>query len=838
MGRYFSTISIKTMLIGVIGVICAFLAVFSTQALWSSYGRHEAASRVTTLTALDHFLFSALSRSRYERGNTPTALTMTSDKNQGVIADVMKQRAGADAAFAGIEQVVGAIDIPSVKAAYGRLKSDFDQVRQLRGTADADLKLPLESRDKTLPERVLAIGGKLLQTLEQASKVTENEIRLLNPSMSNLISARSAAWSARAYTGGNILMLNLAAAQSRPFGPQEITSFIIGEAKADVVWGQIREIVGEPSAPAGLKAAAAKAEASYFGGSFKAQKDALAQIVTTGGKPAINMDQWRGDLNVALDSVAAVAESAIDEMQASAAAASSQSLMQLIGYAVALFAALALGVTGNWLVRSRVIAPIRALTASMTRLAEGGLSADIPDTGRSDEIGGMAAAVRVFRENGLRVQALEAREKAASAERAARAESMIAVVNDVGAVVAAAAAGDFSARLKLENADGEMQKLVGGINQINTVVDQAVTEFAEVLGGIAGGDLTRVVATAYQGRFAELKASINETVARLSETVGAIQATTGEVSVSAREIKSGADDLARRTEEQAASLEETAATTEELAASVKASASSSKVAAQASGEAMSVAEKGGTIVREAVEAMERIEQASRKIADITSVIDAIAFQTNLLALNAAVEAARAGDAGKGFAVVASEVRTLAQRSGEASKDITGLIASSTSAVAQGVSLVRAAGEALEKIVTASKQVAATVSEISAASGEQAHGIDEMSQTVAHMDGMTQQNAALAEESAASAAALANQIEQLDGLVAAFKTNRSGNTHAAPRTEPERLRQLAAAAMAGTRPAQRPAARAAPAPAPASAPRRSVTAAATATAAKHDEWEEF
>jgi methyl-accepting chemotaxis protein len=191
-------------------------------------------------------------------------------------------------------------------------------------------------------------------------------------------------------------------------------------------------------------------------------------------------------------------------------------------------------------------------------------------------------------------------------------------------------------------------------------------------------------------------------------------------------------------------------------------------------EAMGVAEKGGSIVSNAVDAMNRIEAASRKIFDITGVIDEIAFQTNLLALNAAVEAARAGDAGKGFAVVASEVRTLAQRSGDAAKDITALIHESGAEVQQGVELVRSAGEVLSRIVEASRKVASTVADISAASGEQANGIDEMSQTVAHMDEMTQQNAALAEESAASATSLSDQINRLNQLVASFQTG-SGTT---------------------------------------------------------------
>jgi methyl-accepting chemotaxis protein len=229
---------------------------------------------------------------------------------------------------------------------------------------------------------------------------------------------------------------------------------------------------------------------------------------------------------------------------------------------------------------------------------------------------------------------------------------------------------------------------------------------------------------------------------------------------------------------------------------------------------MRAAEGGGEIAGKAVSAMARIEDASKKISDITRVIDDIAFQTNLLALNAAVEAARAGDAGKGFAVVASEVRTLAQRSGEAAKDISTLISSSNAEVGEGVKLVRQAGDALTQILAASQKVASTIADISSAAAEQANGIEEMSQTVAHMDEMTQQNAALSEQSAASANALNQRITQLNDLVAAFKTGgdavagHAARTHAAPAhqiarppvnrkpaaAEPQRLQQLAAAAF--------------------------------------------
>ena len=233
---------------------------------------------------------------------------------------------------------------------------------------------------------------------------------------------------------------------------------------------------------------------------------------------------------------------------------------------------------------------------------------------------------------------------------------------EVASVVEAAQAGDFSARLPLDNKVGFVREIASGLNNVSSLVERAIGDCATVMDAVAHGDLTSTVTTEYRGLLGSLKDSINGTVTRLAETVSTIQSTATDVAQAAQEINGGANDLAQRTEQQASALEETAATTEELAASVKTSALSSRRGVDIAEEARKVAETGGGIVKQAVDAMSRIEQASQRISDISSVIDEIAFQTNLLALNAAVEAARAGEAGKGFAVVASEVRTLAQRS--------------------------------------------------------------------------------------------------------------------------------------------------------------------------------
>jgi methyl-accepting chemotaxis protein len=329
-------------------------------------------------------------------------------------------------------------------------------------------------------------------------------------------------------------------------------------------------------------------------------------------------------------------------------------------------------------------------------------------------------------------------------------------------------------------------------------VEASIAIIRDSLHHLAEGDLTHRMDQTLIGSFEELRQHVQATFERLTETMGTIQAATEAVQQAADEITAGSHDLARRTEQQATSLEETAATTEELATSVKQTAESSRRASELAEEASTVAQHGGRIAHDAVDAIGRIEKASQRIGEIVSVIDDIAFQTNLLALNAAVEAARAGEAGKGFGVVAAEVRTLAQRSGQAAKDIKALITDSREQVAGGVTLVHGAGEALQRIVEAARRVSETIAEISLATAEQANGLEEMSQTVAQLDETTQQNSAIAEESAAAANGLQQQIGALRALAATFKTGQERATPSPepPASEPARLQARVSAGFAG------------------------------------------
>ncbi|MFY2025912.1 methyl-accepting chemotaxis protein [Achromobacter xylosoxidans] len=311
---------------------------------------------------------------------------------------------------------------------------------------------------------------------------------------------------------------------------------------------------------------------------------------------------------------------------------------------------------------------------------------------------------------------------------------------------------------------------LGAFLFMNRVVLRPLRMVGESFDRIAGGDLTTRVDVQSTNEIGVLMAAIKRMQESLTRTVAIVRRGVDEINVGSREISAGNTDLSSRTEQQAASLEETAASMEELASTVKQNADNARQANQLAASASDVAERGGSAVAEVVNTMQGISASSRKISEIVSVIDGIAFQTNILALNAAVEAARAGEQGKGFAVVAGEVRSLAQRSAQAAKEIKGLIEDSVSKVGAGSQQVERAGATMQEIVASVKRVTDIMGEISAASEEQSSGIDQVNRAVSQMDEVTQQNAALVEEAAAAAGSLQEQAQRLAEAVAVFKIN--------------------------------------------------------------------
>jgi methyl-accepting chemotaxis protein len=441
------------------------------------------------------------------------------------------------------------------------------------------------------------------------------------------------------------------------------------------------------------------------------------------------------------------------------------------GLLVALMVALMLG---TMLLVSR---PLRRITATISDLVAGKDNVSIPSLNRGDEVGDIARSLDIFKAQIAQNQNLQRERSAAQAEQLAERERNEAtrqqqeeeLDRSVAKIIDAAVSGHLGDRIAAGNLSGAVGRIAEGINRLLDVTDRSLQQISAVLAGMADGDLSRRIHGDFSGVFARIQGDANSTAEKLTLIAGQLNDTARTVRDASGEISSGSQDLASRTESQAASIEETAASMHEITTTVKQNADSAQAANQLAVAARDTAEKGGSVVSQAVTAVTQIEGSAQKISDIVGLIDEIAFQTNLLALNASVEAARAGEAGKGFAVVAQEVRALAQRSANASKDIKALITESNAQVKTGAALVNQTGSSLTEIVAAIKKVSDIVAEIAAASREQATGLEQVNTAVGSMDEMTQRNGALVEETSASAQSLAMEAQRLAELVSFFKT---------------------------------------------------------------------
>ena len=349
-------------------------------------------------------------------------------------------------------------------------------------------------------------------------------------------------------------------------------------------------------------------------------------------------------------------------------------------------------------------------------------------------------------------------------------KAFLDVNNEIKMLAEAGAKGDFSKRTNANRFEFMFKGILTDLNNLVETCDVSFNDVLRVANAMAQGDLSQTITKDYPGLFGKTKDGINGTAENLKGLVGEIKEATNTINTAAKEIAAGNNDLSHRTEEQAASLEQTAASMEELTSTVQHNATNAKQANQLAVDASDIAEKGVEAVGQVVLTMDDINNSSRRIGDIISVIDDIAFQTNILALNAAVEAARAGEQGRGFAVVAIEVRDLAQRATIAAEEIKKLIDDSVKKVENGTKLATQAGKTMEEIVNSIHGVTVMISNISAASIEQTSGIEQVNQAISQMDDVTQQNAALVEQAAAAAESMEEQVQNLSGTVAQFKVD--------------------------------------------------------------------
>jgi len=467
-------------------------------------------------------------------------------------------------------------------------------------------------------------------------------------------------------------------------------------------------------------------------------KDATAMVLTQ-AKP--DFIQWLGQINQFID-----LEQAKNKIVGDETAAMADGFFWLIFAACG--GGLALGVVIAWW-SMRALGSLKEIVRIMGRIATGDVNVNIPCIERGDEVGAIARAVQVFKDNALEQKKLEA--------EAAKFQSGLD-----------AKVKEMEAAFEASRADSKAVMLGMGAG----------------LHGLAKGDLTVRVAKVGGAEHHILIGDLNTAIMSMQDTMLAIGANAAAVRSGAEEITQASDDLSRRTEQQAASLEETAAALDEITATVRKSAESAKEARDVVTAAKADAERSGDVVKETVAAMSGIEASSKQISNIIGVIDEIAFQTNLLALNAGVEAARAGDAGRGFAVVATEVRALAQRSADAAKEIKTLISASSAQVASGVTLVGETGKALGRTLEQVEQLNRLVSEIAASAQEQATGLHEVNTAVNQMDQVTQQNAAMVEQATAASHGLAGEAAELAKLVGQFQTGSTAQPHAARKAAPK------------------------------------------------------
>jgi methyl-accepting chemotaxis protein len=821
-----------------VAVIAVIVFAFAGTMTKDAYQDRQSAIAARNLAAVQGGLMKAVEMVAIERGSDNGALL--DDKVYDPKADfIAKPRQNSDAAIAVVLELARKTSHPAVDIA--RIEAMQKTLQDWRRRVDPAIGRPRAERPAdVVRDYSPAIVG-LISNMTPVLNRIDAAISHADSDVATPMTVARLAADMRTDAGARGTVMVNVIVSGKPITPETEARFAEYSGRINAFWGRITMMMDmfEPS-PA-LKDIFEKTKQGYFTATLPGLYAEIRAGSDKGGQWPFTAPEFRTRHNPALYVAGTLRDTAVSEALLVADRVIADRTQALVTQGIVTAVAALLLIGGAVFFLRRVVSPLGSMTTTMTRIAEG-QQAQIGYAERGDEIGDMAKALGIFQRNAEEKTRLEAEERSrAEAEKTRMAEQRDAeavISREIAQFCAAVGEGDFSRRIDLAGKDGVFRELSQQMNGLADTMQGVLRDLGSVLEAVAQGDLTRSAAGSYKGAFAALADAARETVARLRDFAGRLAESADTVKVASAEISSGSQDLAQRTESQAASIEETAASMHEITATVKQNADNAQAASQLAVVARDTAEKGGSVVANAVTAVTQIEDSARRIGDIVSLIDEIAFQTNLLALNASVEAARAGEAGKGFAVVAQEVRALAQRSANASKDIKALITESNAQVKTGASLVNQTGSSLTEIVTAIKKVSDIVAEIAAASREQATGLEQVNTAVGSMDEMTQRNGALVEQTSASAQNLASQGRQLSDLVGFFRTG--GERPAAV------LSAAAPAASVARPPASKPAPKPVVASKPAAAPAAAKPAAAAAPrpaatparAGDDDDWQEF
>jgi methyl-accepting chemotaxis protein len=724
--------SINAMLKTLCGALCLVIIAFLSNHLWTAWTRMQEAEEYKLKTFAASKLFVTLANMRTD-ASIARGLLAKDDIVASLPEPLVTAREQEMQAFAQAIEALKDLELPNKEATIAFMTGAYARMQDPHQQSNSAIAQPKASRPADLTKTYGTVTFDIMAQLDSVGGALKKSILFQDAAIDQLLHLHSFTWSLRINSGNALAVVtnNIITRGDIPADAKLVQANTFGKLDSlkDTIKAQLANLGSRPE----LEKAFAEVENRYFDPAFRTLQVASLDKLMAGQKLDFTRENWDSDVAIRVNTIRDLAvaliggASTIAETQYRTAAASlTVSLASLIAAIVATLAI-------TLLINLRIIRPIVIMTRSMQRISAGELDTPIPSLDRRDEVGAMAKAVQVFRENALRGIALE--QEAETNRQVAEMEK-----------------AELQAR-----ADAEADERL----------NRATDALASGLKRLASGDMLCEIHEPFAPQFEALREDFNNSVSQLREVLLAAGQSAGSVTSGTSEISNASDDLSRRTEQQAVSIEQTAAALDEITVNVQLNSERTMEVRGLVTDARGKAAQARQVVSNAVAAMDRIERSAHQINQNIGVIDEIAFQTNLLALNAGVEAARAGEAGKGFAVVAQEVRELAQRSANAAKEIKALIRGSEAAVEEGVKLVNDTGEGLNAISHLVQLVDTLMGAIATASQQQSVGIREVNISINQMDQSTQSNAAMVEEMNAATAGLVREAVNLKELLARF-----------------------------------------------------------------------